>query len=212
MARKTNKAQVLELAAQLGVEVEYGRMGDDGFEVALYGYAAHMAFDPMGEGHTAITNQSGTGIRTEAGIWGAALRDLKEFVPCADNCHCHAETDPDMIVTDEDGAPERVAPIVTDADGFPIVSTLPFITDEDSGAEYVGTALSAATPFESMRTMVALSLGVSRETVRLWETDNYREYGFDAARNAYRGTARFTVAARNPYRPAPVTLTHSNHS
>ena len=43
MARKTNKAQVLELAAQLGVEVEYGPMGDDGFEVALYDYAGHMA-------------------------------------------------------------------------------------------------------------------------------------------------------------------------
>ena len=91
------------------------------------------------------------------------------------------------------------------------LATLPFvITDEDSGAEYVGTALSAATPFESMRTMVALSLGVSRETVRLWETDNYREYGFDAA-HGYRGTVRFTVAGRNPYRPEPVTLTHSNH-
>ena len=88
MARKTNKAQVLELAATLGVEVEYGQMGSEGFEVALYGHASHMAFDPMGEGHTAITNQAGTGIRTEAGIWGAALRDLREFVPCADNCHC----------------------------------------------------------------------------------------------------------------------------
>ena len=92
MARKTNKAQVLELAATLGVEVEYGQMGDDGFEVALYGYAGHMAFDPMGGGHTAITNQSGTGIRSEAGIWGAALRDLKEFVPCADNCLCRVKT------------------------------------------------------------------------------------------------------------------------
>ena len=88
MARKTNKEQVLELAAELGVEVEYGQMGSEGFEVALYGYAAHMAFDPMGEGHTAITNQTGTGIRTEAGIWGAALRDLREFVPCAEDCHC----------------------------------------------------------------------------------------------------------------------------
>ena len=104
MARKTNKAQVLELAATLGVEVEYGQMGDDGFEVALYGYAGHMAFDPMGEGHTAITNQSGTGIRTEAGIWGAALRDLREFVPCAADCHCHGDdTDPDVpfIITDD---------------------------------------------------------------------------------------------------------------
>ena len=67
MARKTNKEQVLTLAAALGVEVEYGPMGDDGFEVALYGYAGHMAFDPMGEGHTAIINQSGTGIRTNDG-------------------------------------------------------------------------------------------------------------------------------------------------
>ena len=47
MARKTNKAQVLELAAKLGVDVEYGVMGSEGFEVALYGYGAHMAFDPM---------------------------------------------------------------------------------------------------------------------------------------------------------------------
>ena len=90
MARKTNKELVLTLAAALGVEVEYGQMGSEGFEVALYGYAAHMAFDPMGEGHTAITNQAGTGIRTEAGIWGAALRDLREFVPCAEGCHCYA--------------------------------------------------------------------------------------------------------------------------
>ena len=43
MARKTNKAQVLTLAAELGVEVEYGQMGSEGFEVALYGYSAHMA-------------------------------------------------------------------------------------------------------------------------------------------------------------------------
>ena len=90
MGRKTNKAQVLELAARLGVEVEYGQLGSEGFEVGLYGYGAHMAFDPMGEGHTAITNQAGTGIRTEAGIWGAALRDLREFVPCAEGCHCYA--------------------------------------------------------------------------------------------------------------------------
>ena len=108
-------------------------------------------------------------------------------------------------------APGHVHPIVTDDDGSPVVSTIPFvITDEDSGAEYVGTALSAATPFETMRTMVGLSLGVSRETVQLWETDNHCEYGFDAAHNAYRGTVQFTVADRNPYRPAPVTLTHSN--
>ena len=70
MARKTNKAQVLELAAQLGVEVEYGPVGD-GFEVALSGVG--------------VWGTHGTGIRTEAGIWGAALRALREFVPCAEN-------------------------------------------------------------------------------------------------------------------------------
>lgn len=94
-----------------------------------------------------------------------------------------------------------------------MISTLPFvITDEDSGAVYAGTAVSAATPFETMRTMVALSLDVSRETVRLWETDNYNEYGFDTRHGGYRGTVRFTEPARDPYRPAPVTLTHSHHS
>ena len=192
MARKTNKAQVLELAAELGIEVEYGPVGD-GFEVALKSVGVWGTY--------------GTGIRTEAGIWGAALRSLREFVPCAADCHCRAtaDDDEDLIVSD-------VHPIVTDDGGSPVVSTLPYvITDEVSGAEYVGTALSAATPSESMQTLVALSLGVSRETVRLWETDNYREYGFDTPRNAYRGTVRFTVADRNPYRPAPVTLTHSNH-
>lgn len=199
MARKTNKAQVLELAAALGVEVEYDRVGD-GHEVALY----------LGSTTVGIWNTYGTGIRTEAGIWGAALHGLREFESA------NRDAGPDfLIVSDDDAdpAPGHVHPITTDDDGSPIVSTLPFvITDEDSGAEYVGTALSAATPFETMRTMVALSLGISRETVRLWETDNHCEYGFDAAHNAYRGTARFTVAARNPYRPEPVTLTHSNHS
>ena len=98
MARKTNKAQVLELAAQMGVEVEYGVMGGEGFEVALYGYNSHMAFDKGGEGHTAVTNQTGSATydyvlgrytrKSEAGIWGAALDDLRQFEPCADNCHC----------------------------------------------------------------------------------------------------------------------------
>lgn len=192
MARKTNKELVLTLAAELGVEVEYGQMGSEGFEVALYGHASHMAFDPMGEGHTAITNQSSTGIRTEAGIWGAALRDLREFVPCAADCHCRAfEPTPDPV-------------------------RMPFIiVDSNTDAEYVGTAISAATPAETMQAMIAQSFGVSRETVRIWETDNYREYGFDTprlyGRPARQGTARFTDPAPNPYRPAPVTLTHSNH-
>ena len=124
MGRKTNKAQVLELAARLGVDVEYGQLGSEGFEVALYGYGAHMAFDPMGEGHTAITNQSGN----------------------------------------------------------------------------VGTAISAATPAETMRAMIGQSFGVSRETVRLWETDNYREYGFDTRPCGPRGIARFTDPAPNPYK------------
>ena len=194
MARKTNKAQVLELAAQLGVDVEYGRMGSEGFEVALYGYAAHMAFDPMGEGHTAITNQSGTGIRTEAGIWGAALRDLREFVPCADNCHCRAASDPDMIVTDDVDAPRRAVEPTPDPVRMPFI-----IVDSNTDAEYVGTAISAATPAETMRAMIGQSFGVSRETVRLWETDNYREYGFDT-RRGHRGAARFTDPAPNPYR------------
>lgn len=215
MARKTNKAQVLELAARLGVEVEYGQTGSEGFEVALYGYDASMTNDPLGGGHTAITNQAGTGARTEARIWGLALEDLHQFVPCPEDCHCRTVAAPqgddeDLDVVDATPAPGHIHPIVTGDDGSPIVSNLPYvITDEDSGAEYVGTALSAATSFESMRTMVALSLGVSRETVRLWETDNYREYGFDAP-HGRRGTVRFTVASRNPYRPEPVTLTHSH--
>lgn len=231
MARKTNKAQVLELAAQLGVEVEYGQMGNDGFEVALYGYAAHMAFDPMGEGHTAITNQSGTGVRTESRIWGMALADLREFVPCADDCHCRAETDPDMIVTDpvmvigvievrwDDGdaprrdtdpAPELVAPIVTDDNGFPVVTRHYVIANNETGEEHTGSVIGCCAPGEAMRTMVGIVCDVSRETVRLWETDNYREYQFDTRPGGPRGTARFTDPASNPYRPAPVTLTQSN--
>ena len=82
------------------------------------------------------------------------------------------------------------------------------IVDSDTDAEYIGTAISAATPAETMLTMVAQSFGVSRETVRIWETDNYREYGFDT-RHGHRGTARFTDPAPTPYRPAAVTLTHS---
>ena len=82
------------------------------------------------------------------------------------------------------------------------------IVDADTDAEYSGTAISAATPAETMRAMIGRSFGVSRETVRIWETDNYREYGFDS-RAGHRGTARFTDPAPNPYRPAPVTLSHS---
>ena len=109
----------------------------------------------------------------------------------------------------DDPVTSHAESIVTDDDGSPIVTTLPFIiTDTDSSAEYSGTAISAATPAETMRTMIAQSFGVSRETVRLWETDNYREYGFDT-RHGHRGTARFTDPAPNPYRTAPVALTHS---
>ena len=194
MARKTNKAQVLELAAQLGVEVEYGRMGSEGFEVALYGYAAHMAFDPMGEGHTAITNQAGTGARTEARIWGMALADLKEFVPCADNCHCRATADADLVMTDAEPVGEPVAPVET-------VTTRHYvITDDDTDAEHTGSVIGNCEPFEAMRTMIGIVHNVSRETVRIWETDNYREYQFDAP-HGRRGTARFLSVVETPLNP-----------
>ena len=272
MARKTNKAQALELAAQLGVEVEYGRMGDDGFEVALYGYAAHMAFDPMGEGHTSITNQAGTGARTESRIWGMALADLKEFVPCADNCHCRTTADADLVMTDAEPDGFEVAlagvgvrgddedAVVTDDGDAPRLDTVPcpvcfphrgwahgdesrrkqrdycrsclgsgvlrtipadletvttryyVITDDDTDAEYTGSVIGNCEPFEAMRTMIGIVRNVSRETVRIWETDNHREYGYDAP-HGRRGTARFLSVVEtplNPYRPAPVTLTHSN--
>ena len=193
MGRKTNKAQVLELAAQLGVEVEYGPMGDDGFEVALYGYAAHMAFDPMGEGHTAITNQAGTGIRTEAGIWGAALRDLREFVPCAADCHCRATADADVAVTDAE----------------PVTTRYYVIANDDTDEQHTGSVIGNCEPVEAMRTMIGIVNNVSRETVTLEETSDGWNWWIPFTLD--RGTARFTDPAPNPYRPAPVTLTHSNH-
>ena len=208
MARKTNKEQVLTLAAQLGVEVEYGQMGEDGFEVALYGYGAHMAFDPMGEGHTAITNQAGSAYyahgrhhrKSEAGIWGDALRDLREFVPCADNCHCRA-VDADLDVVEVEPEPEPEPEPVTRH--YVIANT-------ETGAEHTGSVIGCCAPVEAMRTMIGIVANVSRETVRIWETDNHREYGFDTRPGGPRGIARFTDPAPNPYRPAPVTLTHSN--
>lgn len=48
--------------------------------------------------------------------------------------------------------------------------------------------------------MISIVNGVSRETVRIWETDNYREYGFDAP-HGRRGTARFLSAAESPVNP-----------
>lgn len=207
MARKTNKDRALALAAELGVEVDFGYMGEEGFEVALYGYNGHMAFDKWGEGHTAITNQAGTGITTEPGIWRVALRYLREFEPCADECHCRATDDPDVDVIDLDADTDDDA--ATDRDGSAFVTMAYVVTDDDSGAEYRGTAISAATPYETMPTMIALCFGVSRETVRAWETDNYREYQFDTGPSGYRGAVRFADLRPNPYRPSPVTLTHS---
>ena len=192
MARKTNKAQVLELAAQLGVEVEYGQMGEEGFEVALYGHAANMAFDPMGEGHTAITNQAGTGARTEARIWGMALEDLREFVPCADNCHCMTvDADLDVVEVEPEPEPEPEPQPVTRH--YVIANT-------ETGAEHTGAVIGNCAPGEAMQTMIGIVCNVSRETVRLWETDNYREYGFDTRPGGPRGIARFTDPAPNAYK------------
>ena len=85
MARTSYESQVRSLAKKLGVEVSTAH-GPDGFEVELWGYTGHMSFD--GAGHTAITNQVGTGIETVPGIWEAALNDLKMYAPCDDDCHC----------------------------------------------------------------------------------------------------------------------------
>lgn len=185
--RKSNKAKVLTLAAELGVEVEYGQMGAEGFEVALYGYGAHMAFDPMGEGHTAITNQAGTGARTESRIWGMALEDLREFVPCADDCHCRVDAP----------VAEPAAPAVESV----VVTTRYYVITDDAGTVYTGAVIGNCEPAEAMRTMVGIVQNVSRETVTLatdgsgwvWEVVPVQRYG----------TARFlstVVAPANPYK------------
>ena len=124
MARKTNKEQVLTLAAELGVEVEYGQMGSEDAE-------------PVGE---------------------------------------------------------PVVPVET-------VTTRHYvITDDDTDAEHTGSVIGNCDPVEAMRTMIGIVHGVSRETVRIWETDNYREYGFDAP-HGRRGTARFLSVVETPLNP-----------
>ena len=303
MARKTNKELVLTLAAALGVEVEYGHT-TDGFEVALYGYDGRMAFDPFGEGHTAITNQANTGARTEARVWGMALEDLRQYVPCADGCHCYADAaltthyhnltgdpsatdaeltpcnelphcpsvcdcpagactalaapvaapayvihgdyyapdadidgpdpeilthyavafanteaearelvadltltrpdvdwysvpqdDEDLIVVDD--TPDPV-PAITDPDT--VTTRYYVITDDDTDAEHTGSVIGNCAEVEAMRTMVGIVNGVSRDSVRIWETDNYREYGFDTP-HGHRGTARFLSVVETPLNP-----------
>ena len=192
MARKTNKEQVLTLAAQLGVEVEYGQMGEEGFEVALYGYAAHLAFDPMGEGHTAITNQAGTGARTEARVWGMALADLREFVPCGEDCHCRADAfhTPFHNLTGD--------PSATDADMTPcdVLPHCPSVCDCPAGT---CTALAAPVvdPDPELEPQP-----VTRHYV-IANTETGAEYTGSVI-------GCFTDLEPNPWRPTPVTLTHSN--
>ena len=177
MARKTNKAQVLELAAHLGVEVEYGPVGD-GFEVALK--------------DVGVWNTYGTGIRTEAGIWGAALRALRAV---ADR-HSVPQDDEDLIAVDDTPDPAPLTP----ANPETVTTRYYVITDDDTDAEHTGSVIGNCEPFEAMRTMIGIVHNVSRETVRIWETDNYREYGFDAP-HGRRGTARFLSVVETPLNP-----------
>ena len=178
MARKTNKAQVLELAAELGIEVECGPVGD-GFEVALKAVGVWSTY--------------GTGIRTEAGIWGAALRALRAV---AGRYSVPQGSDEDLIVVDDTPDP---APTIQ-ADPETVTTRYYVITDDDTDAEYTGSVIGNCAPVEAMRTVIGIVNNVSRETVRIWETDNYREYQFDIP-HGHRGTARFLSTVETPLNP-----------
>ena len=80
---------------------------------------------------------------------------------------------------------------------------------ENSDTEEVcsGSVIGNCEPVEAMRTMIGIVNNVSRETVTLEETSDGWKWWIQSTLD--RGTARFTDPAPNPYRPAPVTLTHS---
>ena len=81
------------------------------------------------------------------------------------------------------------------------------IANTDTEEQYTGSVISNCEPVEAMRTMIGIVNNVSRETVTLVETSDGWKWWVQSTLD--RGTARFTDPAPNPYRPAPVTLTHS---
>ena len=129
-----------------------------------------------------------------------------DWTPCADLPHCPSVSDCPA------GACNALAAPVVEPEPEPEpepVTRYYVIANTETGAEYTGSVIGCCAAVEAMQTMVGIVCNVSRETVRLWETDNCREYGFDTRPGGPRGIARFTDPAPNPYRPAPVALTHS---